>query len=82
MADDERIHTGGPEAPHAGGAIHLPGPTYLPIITAVGITIAVVGIVQSWIIVAAGVLITVIAVVRWIRETREDIAELPLQHRH
>src|ERR671914_3105702 len=51
MADDERIHTGGPEAPPAGEAIHLPGPTYLPIITAVGITIAVVGVVQSWVIV-------------------------------
>jgi hypothetical protein len=82
MADDERIRTGGPEAPPAGETIHLPGPTYLPIITAVGITIAVVGVVQSWIIVAAGVLITVFAVLRWIRETREDIAELPLQHKH
>jgi type IV secretory pathway TrbD component len=81
MADDERIHTGGPEAPPSGEAIHLPGPTYLPIITAVGITIAVVGVVQSWIIVAIGVVITLIAVWRWIRETREDIAELPLEHR-
>ena len=44
--------------------------------------IAVVGVVQSWIIVGAGVLITVFAVLRWIRETREDIAELPLQHKH
>jgi type IV secretory pathway TrbD component len=82
MADDERIHTGGPEAPPAGETIHLPGPTYLPIITAVGITIAVVGVVQSWIIVAAGLLITLVAVVRWVRETRQDIGELPLEHRH
>ncbi len=81
MAEDERIHTGGPEAPPAGEAIHLPGPTYLPIITAVGITIAVVGIVQSWVIVALGLLITLVAVVRWVRETRQDIGELPLQHR-
>jgi hypothetical protein len=82
MADDERIHTGGPEAPPAGEAIHLPGPTYLPIITAVGVTIAVVGIVQSWIIVAIGALITLYALVRWVRETRQDIGELPLEHRH
>ena len=80
MADDERIHTGGPEAPPAGEAIHLPGPTYLPIITAVGIMIAVVGVVQSWIIVGIGVLITLFAVVRWVRETRRDIGELPLEH--
>jgi hypothetical protein len=80
MADDERIHTGGPEAPPAGEAIHLPGPTYLPIVTAVGITIAVVGVVQSWIIVAIGVLITLFAVMRWIRDTRRDMGELPLEH--
>ncbi len=82
MADDERIHTGGPEAPPAGESIHLPGPSYLPIVTAVGLMIAVVGVVQSWIIVAIGLLITLVAVVRWIRETRDDISELPLEHRH
>jgi type IV secretory pathway TrbD component len=82
MADDERIHTGGPEAPPAGEAIHLPGPSYLPIVTAVGLTVVVVGVVQSWIIVALGLIITLVAVVRWIRETRQDIGELPLEHRH
>jgi type IV secretory pathway TrbD component len=82
MAGDERIHTGGPEAPPAGETIHLPGPTYLPIVTAVGITIAVIGIVQSWVIVGIGVLITLYAVLRWVRDTRADIGELPLEHRH
>jgi hypothetical protein len=79
---DERIHTGGPEAPPAGEAIHLPGPTYLPVVTAVGITIVVVGVVQSWVIVALGVVVTLVAIGRWIRDTRQDMAELPLEHRH
>jgi type IV secretory pathway TrbD component len=79
---DERIRTGGPEAPPAGEAVHLPGPSYLPIVTAVGISIAVVGVVQSWVIVAFGLVVTLVAVWRWIRETREDMAELPLEHRH
>jgi hypothetical protein len=77
---DERIQTGGPEAPPAGEAVHLPGPTYLPVITAVGITIVVVGVVQSWILVAFGLIVTVVAVWRWVRETRADMAELPLDH--
>jgi type IV secretory pathway TrbD component len=77
---DERIHTGGPEAPPAGEAVHLPGPTYLPVITAVGIAIAVIGVVQSWILVALGVIVTLVAVWRWIRDTRSDMAELPLEH--
>lgn len=78
---DEQLHSGGPEAPPAGEAIHLPGPSYLPVLTAAGITLTVVSVVISWILVALGVLITVVVVWRWIRETRRDISELPLEHR-
>ena len=67
-------------APPPGEAVHLPGPSYLPVIVALGVPLALVGIVFSFFITAAGVLITVIAVVRWLRDTREDISELPLQH--
>jgi Flp pilus assembly protein TadB len=79
---DERIQTGGPEAPAAGEVIHLPGPTYLPVATAAGVTLAVVGVVLSWILVALGGVVTLAALWRWIRESRQDMAELPLQHRH
>jgi hypothetical protein len=30
--------------------------------------------------VGIGVVITVVAIVRWIRETRADVGELPLEH--
>jgi Cytochrome c oxidase subunit IV len=66
------------EVPPPGEAIHLPGPSYLPALTALGISIALVGIVIAWLLVAIGVLITLIAVVRWVRDTRQDISELPL----
>jgi hypothetical protein len=68
------------EVPPPGEAIHLPGPSYLPVLTALGIAIALVGIVITWPLVAIGLLITLIAIVRWIRETREDISGLPLNH--
>ena len=77
---DERIHTGGPEAPPAGETIHLPGPTYLPVITAFGISMAVIGVVVWWVLIVIGVLVTLVAVWRWIRDTRQDMAELPLEH--
>ena len=67
-------------APPAGEPVHLPGPSYLPVIVALGVTLAVVGVVVSFFLTAAGLLITVVAVVRWVRETREDISELPLEH--
>ena len=66
--------------PAAGEAIHLPGPSYLPVIVALGVTIAVVGVVLNWFVCGAGVLITLIAVLRWIGDTRRDIADLPLEH--
>jgi hypothetical protein len=68
------------ETPPPGEPVHLPGPTYLPVIVAAGVTLIVAGIVIQWLISVAGVLITLIAVVRWIRETREEIGELPLEH--
>jgi type IV secretory pathway TrbD component len=77
---DERVHTGGPEPPPPGEVIHLPGPSYLPVIVAGGVAVAVVGVVLAWWIVVIGGLVTLVAVWRWIRETRSDMAELPLEH--
>jgi hypothetical protein len=68
------------QAPPPGEAIHLPGPSYLPVLTAFGITLAIVGIVVTWVMSVIGGVIAVIAIVRWIRETRQEIGELPLEH--
>jgi hypothetical protein len=61
--------------------IHLPGPSLVPMFTAVGITLALVGLIFSWPFVAAGALITFISLVIWIRDVRNDIADLPTEHR-
>ena len=66
--------------PPAGEQVHLPGATYLPAWTALGITIALVGVLMNWVIVGIGAAIAGVAVVRWVKETREDIAQLPLEH--
>ena len=60
--------------------MHLPGPSYLPVVTALGLTLAVTGVVLSWVICGIGVAITVVALWRWIGDTRQDISELPLEH--
>jgi uncharacterized membrane protein YidH (DUF202 family) len=78
MADEVRVS--GAEAEPAGEAVHLPGPSYLPVITAFGVSVAVVGIVIAWFLVVIGVVIALVAIVRWIRETREEMAGLPLEH--
>jgi hypothetical protein len=71
-----------PEVPPTGEEIHLPGPTILPLLTAAGITLAVIGITLSKILLVAGVILTIVCVVRWIMDTRREIDELPLDHHH
>jgi hypothetical protein len=67
-----------PEIPPAGEEVHLPGPTILPLLTAAGITLAVVGITISLILVIGGSILTIVCVARWIMDTRREIDELPL----
>ena len=78
MADEVRVSD--PHAEEAGEAIHLPGPSYQPVAIAFGLTLAVVGIVLSRIIVGIGLVIALVAIWRWIRDTRREISELPLEH--
>jgi hypothetical protein len=75
---EQVTHSG--DVPAAGEAIHLPGPSYLPVIVAAGIAIALVGVVLNWFVFGAGLAVTLIAVVRWIREARAEMADLPLDH--
>ena len=67
-----------PETPPAGEEIHLPGPSILPILTAVGITLALVGITTFIEFTVIGVLLTLWCLIRWIKDTREEVDELPL----
>jgi hypothetical protein len=71
-----------PEVPPVGEEIHLPGPSFLPMLTAVGITLALVGITTFIELTVIGVILTVVCIVRWIKDTRREIDELPLEHHH
>ena len=68
--------------PPPAEAIHLPDPSYLPVIVAAGTTVVLVGVVLNFALAGMGLLITVVAIIRWVRQTREEIAELPLEHEH
>jgi hypothetical protein len=68
------------DIPPVGEEIHLPGPTLLPLWMAVGITLGVIGITINVLLSIVGSIIVVICLVRWIRDTRRDIEELPLEH--
>ncbi len=50
----------------------------LPVLTAVGITLALVGVTTFIELTVVGVILTVICIWRWIGDTRREIEELPL----
>jgi hypothetical protein len=74
----ERLEGG--TVPPPSEEVHLPEPSYLPALVALGLTLALVGVVLTWFLTGLGVVIFLVATVRWIRQTREEMAELPLEH--
>jgi hypothetical protein len=78
MAEEVRVSD--PQAEEAGEAIHLPGPSYQPVVLAFGLTLAVTGVVLFPIVAVIGGVISLVALIGWIRDTRREISELPLDH--
>jgi hypothetical protein len=78
MADEVRVSDAPADEP--GESIHLPGPSYQPVVLAFGLTLAITGVVLFPILAVIGLLITLITLYLWIRDTRREISELPLEH--
>ena len=76
MASDTRES----DVPPVGEEIHLPGNSAIPLLMTVGITLALIGVTTFPIISVVGTLIFLWTLVRWIRDTRHDIDELPPEH--
>ena len=76
MADETANGT----LPPASEEIHLPDPAYTPVVLAFGIMLVVVGVVLTWVIVAIGLIVVAVSLTRWIRQAREEMADLPLEH--
>ena len=60
--------------------IHMPEPSYMPFALAICTAIALLGIITWLPVLIIGLIGVVVIVVRWIRQTREEMAELPLDH--
>ena len=67
-------------APPAGEELHLPGPSALPLLAAIAITLVVVGTTISLVLSILGLVFLVIIIWRWVGDTRRDIGELPEEH--
>jgi O-antigen ligase len=74
---DERV-----DAPPVGEQIHMPAPSIIPVLNAVGLSIAIIGITISWFLVIGGLLLFFATAIVWIRDARREMEELPLEHGH
>jgi hypothetical protein len=70
------------QVPPAGEEIHLPGPTALPLLLTIGLTMLLLGLTTTIVLVIAGGVLSAWCIGKWIADTRRDIAELPLEHEH
>ena len=78
MADQIEREDGSLPAP--AEEIHLPDPSYLPPVLALGVMISLVGVVLGVPVLVIGLILVVVPLVMWIRRTRTEMAELPLEH--
>jgi hypothetical protein len=68
------------QAPPSGEEIHLPGPTILPFAMGIGITLTVIGTTITWFLSILGLIIFLVTLLMWVRDTRRDVSELPEDH--
>jgi hypothetical protein len=69
-----------PSVPPPAELIHLPDPSYLPILLAFGIMLSLVGILIGLVVSIIGLILVVVVLIRWIGSARAEMAELPLEH--
>jgi hypothetical protein len=68
------------QTPPPGEEIHLPGPSLIPFVSAIAITLIVIGTTINWLFSIIGLVILIVTTIRWIRDTRSDIGALPEEH--
>src|SRR4051812_44087028 len=74
MADEVRVSDG--KAEEAGEAIHLPAPSFQPVVLAFGLMLAIPGVVISPAISVIGLVIVVVTLYMWTRDPRRETREL------
>jgi Flp pilus assembly protein TadB len=66
--------------PPIGEEIHMPAPSIIPLVNAAALALAIVCVTLSWVLVAAFGIVFLVTTIRWVADTRRDIAQLPLDH--
>jgi hypothetical protein len=70
------------DTPPVGEEIHLPGPSILPLMVAIGLTLTVIGTTIDWLWSVIGLIVFIVSTTIWIRDVRRDVDALPEEHTH
>lgn len=57
-------------------AMHLPGPTWWPLLLAIGVALTLTGLIVSPIMLAIGAVVGVASLGLWVRDARRELREL------
>jgi hypothetical protein len=71
-----------PPVPPAGEELHIPEGSIQPFLLALFLTIALVGVTFSIFLVIAGGIGAVWVIIRWIRDARRALVDLPVHDEH
>ena len=80
MAEAAKTTESGDRLPQPTEEVHLPDPSYLPVVLAMSVWVFLIGVTINWIIAGFGLLIALIVIVRWVRGAQREMRELPLEH--
>jgi hypothetical protein len=67
-----------PQPPPVGEEIHIPPPSVVPALTALGITLALVGLTTFLVLTVLGGVLTVACIISWVKSARAELDQLPL----
>ena len=81
------------EAPPVGEEVHMPEPSILPIVNAVGVALSIVGLTLELAVTIVGITLSLaltiigatiflLSLIAWIRAVSHEMSELPLDHSH
>ena len=68
------------EVPPAGEEIHIPEGSLQPVLLTVFLTMALVGVTLTWLLTIVGGIGAIWVIVRWVRDARHELGELPAHH--
>jgi hypothetical protein len=66
--------------PPVGEEVHMPEPSIIPLVNAAALALAIVCVTLSWWLVGVFGFVFLLTTIRWVADTRRDIAQLPLDH--